>query len=105
MPVWDVYVGTFTKEFEWLTGLPSEGIERYRFDDRMLCARRGEPPLRRQVVHDGQLAYEYKHLMRKLWLRDRARWRRERWSTPTCHPSFRVVPGGIMGVTAAVAGR
>jgi 6-phosphogluconolactonase (cycloisomerase 2 family) len=33
MSVWNLYVGTFTSEFQWLSGSPGEGIERYRFDD------------------------------------------------------------------------
>jgi 6-phosphogluconolactonase len=33
MAEWNVYVGTFTSEFQWLTGTPGEGIERFRFDD------------------------------------------------------------------------
>jgi 6-phosphogluconolactonase len=33
MTNWDVYVGTFTSEFQWLTGIPGQGIERYQFND------------------------------------------------------------------------
>jgi 6-phosphogluconolactonase len=33
MTVWNLYVGTFTSEFQWLTGSPGQGIERFRFDD------------------------------------------------------------------------
>src|SRR5262245_48102877 len=33
MSVWNLYVGTFTSEFQWLTGSPGQGIERFRFDD------------------------------------------------------------------------
>src|SRR3984957_9992059 len=29
----NVYVGTFTEEFEWLVGRPSKGIEQFEFDD------------------------------------------------------------------------
>jgi len=80
----------------YLLHVSAEGAARgYRFDDRKLRAKRGAPALRRQAVHAGQLAYEWKHLLRKLWRRDRARWRRQRRATPTCHPCFRVVPGGI----------
>jgi len=81
---------------DYLRHVSAEAAARgYRFDDHKLRARRGAPPLRRQAVHHGQLLCEWGHLMRKLWLRDRARWRRERWSTPTCHPIFRVGRGGV----------
>ena len=33
MAVWNVYVGTFTAEFQWLTGPASKGIDRFSFDD------------------------------------------------------------------------
>jgi 6-phosphogluconolactonase len=33
MGVWSLYVGTFTSEFQWLSGSPGQGIERFRFDD------------------------------------------------------------------------
>jgi 6-phosphogluconolactonase len=33
MSVWNLYVGTFTSEFQWLTGSPGQGIERFQFDD------------------------------------------------------------------------
>ncbi|GEM_PF-4505603 len=33
MALVNVYVGTFTAEFPWLTGLPGKGIERFSFDD------------------------------------------------------------------------
>jgi len=45
---------------------------------------------------DGQLAYEWSYLLRKLELRDRDR--ATRYATtdkPDPHPLFRVVPGGI----------
>lgn len=64
----------------------------YRFDASKLGP---AVPLARQRLHAGQLAYEWRHLLRKLEERDRARWRRERAHEPACHPSFRVVPGGV----------
>jgi len=64
----------------------------YRFDRGKLGPRRR---LRPQTITDGQLAYEWAHLLAKLRVRDRARWRRERTGTPACHPAFRVVPGGL----------
>jgi 6-phosphogluconolactonase len=33
MAVWNVYVGTFTAEFPWLTGTAGQGIDRFSFDD------------------------------------------------------------------------
>jgi 6-phosphogluconolactonase len=33
MAVWNVYVGTFTSEFPWLTGPAGKGIDRFSFDD------------------------------------------------------------------------
>src|SRR5262245_26220232 len=33
MAVWNVYVGTFTAEFRWLTGPAGKGIDRFAFDD------------------------------------------------------------------------
>jgi hypothetical protein len=64
----------------------------YVFDGRKL----GPPrPLRRRPVQEGQLHREWGHLLRKLWLRSRAHWRRQRFNRPDVHPSFRVVPGGV----------
>jgi hypothetical protein len=64
----------------------------YHFDLRKL-GRVARPV--RQPVRAGQLAHEWQHLRAKLRRRDPARWRRERTATPTCHPCFRVVPGGV----------
>jgi hypothetical protein len=64
----------------------------YLFDRDKLGPRRR---LRPQTVADGQLAYEWAHLLAKLRVRDRARWRRERALMPLCHPAFRVVAGGV----------
>jgi 6-phosphogluconolactonase len=33
MSVWNLYVGTFTSEFQWLTGPAGQGIERFQLDD------------------------------------------------------------------------
>lgn len=45
---------------------------------------------------EGQLLYEWRHLLAKLEQRDRP-WfaRQQRLDTPESHPLFRVVPGGI----------
>jgi hypothetical protein len=47
------------------------------------------------TLQAGQLAYEWKHLMKKLMTRDPSRWRAERRRRPEPHGCFRVVPGRI----------
>jgi hypothetical protein len=64
----------------------------YRFDATKLGPRR---PLPRQSLRRGQLDHEWEHLLEKLRRRDRARWLRVRQLRPACHPSFRVVAGGL----------
>lgn len=65
----------------------------YRFDASKIRYRaRGG---RRMAITAGQLAYEWKHLLRKLRARDRARFLTSRASRPVAHPCFRVVPGAI----------
>jgi hypothetical protein len=64
----------------------------YRFDESKV---RGAPALAKRRVHAGQLAYEWRHLLRKLRARDPVRWRLEHRRSPTCHPSFRVVAGDV----------
>lgn len=65
----------------------------YRFDASKIRyrARAG----RRLALTSGQLAHEWSHLLRKLRVRDRARFLASRASRPKAHPSFRVVPGAI----------
>lgn len=46
-------------------------------------------------VTADQLAYEWRHLLRKLAVRDRTRWRLTRPHAPEAHPCFRVVPGPV----------
>jgi hypothetical protein len=50
---------------------------------------------RRTLLSSGQLAYEWEHLLRKLYVRDRARWARSERESPAPHPCFRIVPGGL----------
>ena len=65
----------------------------YSFD------RRRAGPARRRVrltVTQGQLDYEWRHLLRKLRRRSprlHRKWRRE--LAPEAHPVFRIVPGGV----------
>jgi hypothetical protein len=64
----------------------------YRFDASKI---RRRAPLPKQRLRAGQLAYEWRHLLSKLRARDPSRWRRQRGESPSCHPSFRVVPGEL----------
>lgn len=78
----------------YLQGLQEEATARgYHFDARRIhAAEPTHPPL---PVTRGQLAYEWAHLGAKLAHRspdDAERWR---LSTPTPHPLFTVVEGGI----------
>jgi len=47
------------------------------------------------TVTQGQLDYEWQHLLRKLHRRDRARWAQQRLANPMVHPMFKVVVGPI----------
>lgn len=78
----------------YLAGVHAEAAARgYSFD------RSKVGPLR--VVQEiacteGQLQYEWGHLLRKLSVRSPAHYRRlRRLSAPECHPLFRCSPGGI----------
>jgi hypothetical protein len=65
----------------------------YAFNRGQVGPRRARVVL---TVTRGQLAYEWRHLMRKLRSRSprlHARWRR--LAAPEPHPLFRIVPGGI----------
>jgi len=65
----------------------------YAFDRRKIRTARGAIAL---TATAGQLAWEWRHLLRKLRKRSPRlyrRWRRER--SPDPHPLFRIVPGGI----------
>ncbi len=66
----------------------------YRFDGGKL------PPERRDIQpvdeSRGQLEYEWQHLMAKLSLRDRERYRRQSGiKLPRSHPLFHIVPGAV----------
>jgi hypothetical protein len=65
----------------------------YAFDRSKLRAVRRCGPI---AVSSGQIAHEWRHLRRKLALRNPAllkRWRAR--EVPDCHPLFRVVAGGV----------
>ena len=78
----------------YLTAVHEEAIARgYNFDASRIVS---SGPAGRIEVSDGQIAFEWAHLMKKL--ARRAPKLRERWGsvkTPRPHPSFRVVEGGV----------
>lgn len=78
----------------YLWEVQQEAVRRgYKFDPRKLGRKRKVPKI---PVTRGQLAYEWKHLKKKLWRRDRQAYRRAmKAGVPKPHASFRVVPGGI----------
>jgi hypothetical protein len=72
----------------------------YAFDRSKLAAKLavkdGAGPSRASLtVTQGQLDYEWQHLLRKLHSRDRTRWARQRDENPAVHPMFRIVAGPI----------
>jgi hypothetical protein len=70
--------------------LAEAGARGYTFDRTKLGS--GQTRARLTVTR-GQLAYEWRHLLRKLHRRDRRRWAAQRNSEPQVHPLFTVVPG------------
>ena len=81
----------------YLLAVHTEASERgYAFDRSKLAAKAGAGRSRaRLTVTQGQLDYEWQHLLRKLHRRDRARWARQRLANPTAHPVFKIVAGPI----------
>ena len=78
----------------YLSGLFVEGVARgYSFDRRKILAK---PSRRRIIATRGQLDYEWRHLLKKLKIRDRKRFDEfEAVKSPEAHPLFRIVPGEI----------
>jgi len=78
----------------YLAGVAEEAFSRgYAFDASKIGGRR-----RRASIDetDGQLLYEWRHLRRKLAVRDPARHRSHRLvRLPEPHPLFRIVPGDV----------
>ena len=78
----------------YLMTVYEEAKERgYSFDPKKIGPWRA---VRRIPAAKGQVAHEWKHLMKKLARRDparRRRWRRIR--SPQCHPLFRPVSGPV----------
>lgn len=74
----------------YLGAVLAESVVRgYHFDGSKIRRAR----IAKLAVTSGQLAHEWKHLRRKLAVRDPARLRRREKREP--HPSFRVVRGAI----------
>ena len=78
----------------FLAGLHAESLARgYSFE----ASKVGRARKRGTIVETrGQLAYEWKHLLRKLRVRDPARYRELRGiARPQAHPLFRIVAGPV----------
>lgn len=78
----------------YLRGLAAEAVRRgYRFDASKIAPLRQTVPIEET---EGQLRYEWRHLLAKLRTRDPALWRRlEALPAPPAHPAFRIVPGDV----------
>lgn len=78
----------------YLRAVQAEAAERgYAFKAGKIARRKGARPM---AETRGQLAYEWRHLKRKLRRRDPARYRQlRRLALPAAHPSFRIVAGGV----------
>lgn len=67
-------------------------VRGYRFDTGRIIS--SDQSLK-MAVTDGQLQFEWTHLLRKLGERDPERWRTQRDLSPRPHPMFTVVAGPI----------
>ena len=78
----------------YLAAVLAEAASRgYAFDRRKIAAGRAEIAL---TATAGQLAWEWRHLLRKLRNRNPTLYRqRRRERSPDPHPLFRIVPGDI----------
>ena len=78
----------------YLAAVLAEAASRgYAFDRRKIAAGHAEIAL---TATAGQLAWEWRHLLRKLRKRNPTLYRqRRRERSPDPHPLFRIVPGGI----------
>lgn len=78
----------------YLQHLATEAARRgYRFKEDRISTRNGAS----LTVTDGQLLFEWQHLLRKLHVRDPARWAAQLEVEPRPHPLFTVVSGPIEG--------
>ena len=78
----------------YLHGVVEEAIQReYKFDESKIVGERTNLQI---SVTSGQLEFEFDHLLRKLWLRDRTRYQLlKSLSPPEPHPCFVVEQGEI----------
>ncbi len=78
----------------YLQGVFEEASVRvYSFDKSKILSGRIRNKL---AVHDGQLIYEWGHLKKKLWNRDRKQYLKYKSvEMPDVHPLFKLVPGDI----------
>ncbi|MDA0349870.1 MAG: pyrimidine dimer DNA glycosylase/endonuclease V [Verrucomicrobia bacterium] len=68
-------------------------VRGYHFDSSKILKGRVRNPI---PVHDGQLKYEWNHLKKKLWIRDRSRYLEfKSVDLPDAHSIFKMVPGDI----------
>jgi len=77
---------------EYLRFTAEEATKRnYRFDDSKIA---NETFSGKIILTDGQIAYEFSHLLNKLKLRDPERYRKQKnLSAVDPHPLFKVIPG------------
>ena len=78
----------------YLQGVLSEAVERgYNFDETKVLDGRIRKKL---TVSDGQLMYEWDHLKKKLWERDRKQYMMTKSvDIPEVHSMFQIVTGDI----------
>ena len=78
----------------YLSEVSNEAIQRnYNFDAAKIARGRVR---KKMFVTSGQLEFELDHLLRKLWKRDRSRYRELKWvSTPQAHPIFIITAGHV----------
>lgn len=77
----------------YLAGVHAEAAARgYSFDARKIGPARRVSAL---SATTGQLAYEWKHLLRKLAKRSPSLYRARREEKPSCHPLFRLRKGAV----------
>ncbi len=77
----------------FLAGILAESLERgYHFDGSKIDAAATAAAIEET---DGQLDYEWGHLLTKLETRDPDRWRECRDARPEPHPLFTLTPGGV----------
>ncbi|MBK8480169.1 MAG: DNA lyase [Proteobacteria bacterium] len=65
----------------------------YAFDASKLCYQRCHHAA--LPLTNGQLEYEWQHLLAKLKTRDPLRWQRQRPLQPSQHPCFQLAPGPV----------